>query len=205
MSDGVGNERGTERESERDRCSAEKTHGAIVEHVLSATCGAGMKLAASGRMKEYAAGVRSSELSLVEVPTTTGKEEVAPDAAPLPGVERAPAEASEDRFVAKARGEYAKGHVDTSLWVRAVTLAGGDADGKPGPANFNVFVGGAAKRTIIVTVQTAGYAPRTVRQEVRAGETAHLDLALVLGIAVALDQFRLFQALDQRGDRAGLQ
>ena len=87
-----------------------------------------MKLAASGRMKEYAAGIQSSELSLVEMPTTTGKEEVAPDAAPLPGVERAPAEAKEDRFVAKARDEYAKGHVDTSLWVRAVAQAGGDKD-----------------------------------------------------------------------------
>jgi Flp pilus assembly protein TadD len=76
-------------------------------------------------MKEYAAGIRSSELSLVEVPTTTGKEETAPEAAPLPG---SPSKASEDRYLAKAKDEYAKGHVDTSLWTRALAQVGGDKD-----------------------------------------------------------------------------
>jgi tetratricopeptide (TPR) repeat protein len=79
-------------------------------------------------MKEYAAGIQSSELSLVEVPTTTGKEETAPDAAPLPGAESSPSKASEDRYLAKARDEFAKGHVDTSLWTRALAQVGGDKD-----------------------------------------------------------------------------
>jgi tetratricopeptide (TPR) repeat protein len=87
-----------------------------------------MKLAALCRMKEYAAGIRSSELSLVEVSTTTGKEETAPEAAPLPGAESSPSKANEDRYLARARDEYAKGHVDTSLWTRALAQVGGDKD-----------------------------------------------------------------------------
>jgi tetratricopeptide (TPR) repeat protein len=87
-----------------------------------------MKLAPPGRMKEYAPGIRSSELSLVEEPTTTAPEEAAPDAAPPPGSEGAPSEAKDDRFVAKAKEEHAKGHVDSALWGRALAQAGGDKD-----------------------------------------------------------------------------
>ena len=87
-----------------------------------------MKLATPGRMKEYAPGIRSSQLSLVEKPTTTGKEEAAPDAELPPGSESAPLEAKDDRFVAKAREEHAKGQVDSALWVRALAQAGGDKD-----------------------------------------------------------------------------
>jgi Flp pilus assembly protein TadD len=87
-----------------------------------------MKLAASGSMKEYAAGIRLSELSLVEDPTTTAKEEAAPETPSLPGAGGDRPEASEDRFLGKARDEYAKGHVDTSLWTRALAQVGGDKD-----------------------------------------------------------------------------
>ena len=52
-------------------------------------------------MKEYAPGIRSSQLTLVEKPTTTAPEEAAPDAALPPGSEGAPSEAKDDRFVAK--------------------------------------------------------------------------------------------------------
>ena len=85
-----------------------------------------MKLAPPGRMKEYAPGIRSSELSLVEEPTTTAPEEAAPDAALPPGSERTPLEAKDDRFVAKARKEQAKGQVDSALWGRALAQADGD-------------------------------------------------------------------------------
>ncbi|HSS70952.1 MAG TPA: tetratricopeptide repeat protein [Casimicrobiaceae bacterium] len=83
-------------------------------------------------MKEYAPGIRSSQLSLVEKPTTTGQEEAAPDAEPPPVSERAPSEAKDDRFVAKAREEHAKGQVDSALWARALAQADGDKDSAAG-------------------------------------------------------------------------
>src|SRR6266496_3420746 len=75
---------------------------------MSAMCCAGMNFAASRCMKEYAAGISSSEISLVDVPATSR------DAATV------------DRFLAKATKEHAAGHVDQPLWVRAVAQAGGD-------------------------------------------------------------------------------
>jgi tetratricopeptide (TPR) repeat protein len=72
-------------------------------------------------MREYAAGVRSSELSLVD--TQAGEEAAA---VPPPSAAQAPSEPIEDRFLAKAREEHAKGHVDSALWARAVAHAGRD-------------------------------------------------------------------------------
>ena len=110
---------------------------------MSAICCAGMNFAASRCMKEYAAGVQSSDLSLVDAPATsrdvpaTSRDAAAvadaassagtailsaPAAAPV----SAPAAATVDRFLAKATKEHAAGHVDQPLWVRAVAQAGGD-------------------------------------------------------------------------------
>jgi len=86
-------------------------------------------------MKEYAAGVQSSELSLVDAPATSGDAPatsgdavVVADATSSAGTEpvSAPAAASADRFLAKATKEHAAGNVDQPLWVRAVAQAGGD-------------------------------------------------------------------------------
>src|SRR5712691_7155730 len=101
---------------------------------MSAICCAGMNFAASRCMKEYAAGVQSSELSLVDAPATsrdapTSRNVAAvADAASSAGTEpvSAAAAASADRFLAKATKEHAAGNVDQPLWVRAVAQAGGD-------------------------------------------------------------------------------
>jgi tetratricopeptide (TPR) repeat protein len=95
-----------------------------------------MKVAALGRMKEYAPGVRPSELSLVEVLPTSGKKAAAPDAlsdgapaaAPPPADEHADTSASaiDDRFILRATKEHAEGHIDPSLWSRAFAQAKGD-------------------------------------------------------------------------------
>ena len=79
-------------------------------------------------MKEYAAGVQSSELRLVDVPATSGGAAAVADAASSAGTEAASASgaASTDRFLAKATKEHATGHVDPLLWARAVAHAGGD-------------------------------------------------------------------------------
>ena len=99
-------------------------------------CCAGMNFAASRCMKEYAAGISSSEISLVDVPATSrGAAAVANAAssagtailsAPAAAPVSAPAAATVDRFLAKATKEHAAGHVDQPLWVRAVAQAGGD-------------------------------------------------------------------------------
>ena len=87
-------------------------------------------------MKEYAAGISSSEISLVDVPATSRDAAAVADAASSAGTAilsapaaapvRAPAAATVDRFLAKATKEHAAGHVDQPLWVRAVAQAGGD-------------------------------------------------------------------------------
>jgi tetratricopeptide (TPR) repeat protein len=79
-------------------------------------------------MKEYAAGVQSSEVNLVDRPATSGGAEAVADAASSAGTEpaRVPAAASADPFLAKVTKEHATGHVDPSLWARAVAQAGGD-------------------------------------------------------------------------------
>src|SRR5438046_130091 len=105
-------------------------------------------------MKEYAPDIRASELSLVDIPTASGKAAaradaaiavcdpaaVTSDASPVGDAaavanraspasidsERAPPAASEDRFLAKATKEHAAGHVEPPLWARAVAQAGGD-------------------------------------------------------------------------------
>jgi len=79
-------------------------------------------------MKEYAAGVQSSELSLVDAPAASRAVAPVADAASSASTEpgSAAAAASEDRFLAKARKEHATGSVDPSLWARAVAQAGGD-------------------------------------------------------------------------------
>src|SRR5262249_37736271 len=80
------------------------------------------KACSADGMREYAAGIQSSELSLVDTQTHSGEEAAAPNP------EQPASEGSEDRFLAKARDEYAKGHVDPSLWARAMAQAGGDKD-----------------------------------------------------------------------------
>ena len=103
---------------------------------MSAICCAGMNFAASRCMKEYAAGISSSEISLVDVPATSRDAAAVADAASSAGTAilsapaaapvSAPAAATVDRFLAKATKEHAAGHVDQPLWVRAVAQAGGD-------------------------------------------------------------------------------
>jgi Flp pilus assembly protein TadD len=62
---------------------------------------------------------------LVDTPTNSAEEAAAPDAAP-PSTIQATSGVDEDRYLAKAREEHAKGHVDQALWARAVAQAGGD-------------------------------------------------------------------------------
>lgn len=80
-------------------------------------------------MREYAAGIQSSELSLVEVQTTAGAEpeESPPASSPAspPVHPSAPPEAQEDPYLARAKEEYARGHLDPTLWARAVAQADG--------------------------------------------------------------------------------
>jgi tetratricopeptide (TPR) repeat protein len=82
-------------------------------------------------MKEYAPNIQSSELSLVDVPTTSADAAPSTDAGSTPAGtdserQRVSPAASEDRFLARARDEHAAGHVDPPLWARAVAQAGGD-------------------------------------------------------------------------------
>ena len=92
-------------------------------------------------MKEYAPGIEPTDLSLVDVraPSARAAEPVA--AAPPPAVAEPirvstgtvwadPASAlvatGADRFLTKAINEHAAGHIDRTLWERAVAQAGGD-------------------------------------------------------------------------------
>jgi tetratricopeptide (TPR) repeat protein len=77
-------------------------------------------------MREYAPGISSSELSLIDTQTNSSKEKAAPDAAPPSSAAEATSEPSEDRYLVRAREEHAKGHVDSALWVRALAQVGGD-------------------------------------------------------------------------------
>jgi len=92
-------------------------------------------------MKEYAPGVKPAALSLVDVsaPTAEAAKPVAgvassPDAhfvraSPATGWEdpvRAVVATGPDRFLTQATAEHAAGHIDRTLWARAVAYAGGD-------------------------------------------------------------------------------
>ncbi len=114
----------------------------VVDHGMSAICRVGMNLAAPRCMKEYAAGIQCSELSLVDAPATSGEAPAnsrdAPatsgavaavaDIASSAGAKpvSAPVAASADRFLAKATKEHASGNVDPALWARAAAQASGD-------------------------------------------------------------------------------
>src|SRR5438132_11210818 len=97
---------------------------------MSAMCCAGMNFAASRCMKEYAAGISSSEISLVDVPTTSRDVAAAVDAASSAGTAilsapaaapvSAPAAATVDRFLTKATKKHAAGHVDQPIWASRV-------------------------------------------------------------------------------------
>jgi len=78
-------------------------------------------------MKEYAQGIRSSGLSLVDVPSASDTPEVT-DAAPPIVIDygRVAPAPRVDPFLMKARTEHGAGHVDAPLWARAVAQAGGD-------------------------------------------------------------------------------
>ncbi len=80
-------------------------------------------------MKKYAPGVDASDIHLVKVEESThGAANPAADAAPVrvaaPGPALAPDGA--DRYLRRATKEYASGHIDRSLWKRALDKAGGD-------------------------------------------------------------------------------
>jgi tetratricopeptide (TPR) repeat protein len=92
-------------------------------------------------MKEYAPGVKPAALSLVDVPAPTAgpAKPVAPAvssadahpvrASPATGWEdpvRAAVATGPDRFLTQATTEHAAGHIDSTLWARAVAYAGGD-------------------------------------------------------------------------------
>jgi Flp pilus assembly protein TadD len=94
-------------------------------------------------MKEYAPGIEPAELSLVAVPAPSAEAAEAL-ASPAPAAPAAtgpirtstptgwedPAPASvatgADRFLTQAINEHAEGHIDRTLWERAVAQAGGD-------------------------------------------------------------------------------
>jgi Flp pilus assembly protein TadD len=94
-------------------------------------------------MKEYAPGIEPAELSLVDVPAPSAEAAEAL-ASPAPAAPAAtdpirtstptgwedPARASvatgADRFLTQAINEHAAGHIDQTLWARAVAQAGGD-------------------------------------------------------------------------------
>jgi len=94
-------------------------------------------------MKEYAPGIEPAELSLVDVPAPSAEAAEAL-ASPAPAAPAAtdpirtstptgwedPARASvvtgADRYLTKAINEHAAGHVDKTLWERAVAQAGSD-------------------------------------------------------------------------------
>jgi tetratricopeptide (TPR) repeat protein len=92
-------------------------------------------------MKEYAPGIESAQLSLVTVPALSADAAkavagAASSAATDPmrastatGWEdpvRAPVATAADRFLTQAINEHAAGHIDRTLWARAVAHAGGD-------------------------------------------------------------------------------
>jgi Flp pilus assembly protein TadD len=94
-------------------------------------------------MKEYAPGIEPAELSLVAVPAPSAEAAEAL-ASPAPAAPAAtdpirtstptgwedPAPASvatgADRFLTQAINEHTEGHIDRTLWERAVAQAGGD-------------------------------------------------------------------------------
>ena len=65
-------------------------------------------------------------MSLVDTQTNSAEEPTASEAAPPPSAAQASSDPSEERFLARAREEHAKGHVDSALWARAVAQAAGD-------------------------------------------------------------------------------
>ena len=92
-------------------------------------------------MKEYAPGVKPAALSLVDVPApnAAAAKPVAAAvssadadfvrASPATGWEdpvRAAVATGPDRFLTQATAEHAAGHIDRTLWARAVAYAGGD-------------------------------------------------------------------------------
>jgi Flp pilus assembly protein TadD len=92
-------------------------------------------------MKEYAPGIESADLSLVNVPApSAGAADPVAAAPPPAGAEPirvstgtvwadpapAPVATGADRFLTKAIEEHAAGHIDRTLWERAVAQSGGD-------------------------------------------------------------------------------
>jgi hypothetical protein len=77
-------------------------------------------------MREYAPGILSSELSLVDTQTNSSEEAPAPDAVSSSSAAQATSEPDEDRYLARARAEHARGHVDPALWTRAIAQVGDD-------------------------------------------------------------------------------
>ncbi|HEV2042046.1 MAG TPA: hypothetical protein VGT81_18725, partial [Casimicrobiaceae bacterium] len=93
-------------------------------------------------MKEYAPGIEPAELSLVDVPAPSAEaaEALASPAPAAPATDpirtstptgwedpaRASVATGADRFLTKAINEHAAGHIDQTLWARAVAQAGGD-------------------------------------------------------------------------------
>ncbi|HEV2041621.1 MAG TPA: tetratricopeptide repeat protein [Casimicrobiaceae bacterium] len=94
-------------------------------------------------MKEYAPGIEPAELSLVDVPapSTEAAEALASPAPAAPAATdpirtstptgwedpaRASVATGADRFLTQAINEHAAGHIDRTLWERAVAQAGGD-------------------------------------------------------------------------------
>jgi len=78
-------------------------------------------------MKEYAQGIQSSELSLVDVPRTSGTPQVTDAAQPIViDYGRVAPAPRVDPFLVRARTEHGAGHVDAPLWARAVAQSGGD-------------------------------------------------------------------------------
>jgi Flp pilus assembly protein TadD len=78
-------------------------------------------------MKEYAKGIQSSELSLVDAATTPDAPGVTNAAPPIViDYGRVSPAARVDPFLVKARTEHGAGHVDAPLWARAVAQSGGD-------------------------------------------------------------------------------
>ena len=92
-------------------------------------------------MKEYAPGIESAQLSLVTVPARSADAAKAVASAASPAATdpmrastatgwedpvRAPVATGADRFLTQAINEHAAGHIDRTLWARAVAHAGGD-------------------------------------------------------------------------------
>src|SRR5258708_25996927 len=78
-------------------------------------------------MKQDAEGIKSSELSLVDVRKASDAPEVTDAAPPIViGYGRGAPARRVDPFLVKARTEHGAGHVDAPLWARAVAQSGGD-------------------------------------------------------------------------------